>query len=82
LAILGCLLVIYLGSYGYLSVQGHYGPEYVGGALVEGPAYNWEPKGFHNDYGGGWHRRTYFYFPLFILDRSLWHPTHGKTPPP
>ncbi len=80
LAILGSILAVYIGSYVFLSAQGHYGPEFMG-SLIDGPEYNWEPLGFHNDSGSvRWNRQTYFYFPLFLLDRSLWHPSEGKGP--
>jgi hypothetical protein len=81
LAFLGCILAIYVGSYVYLSAQGQYGPEYLV-SLIDGPEYNWEPKGFHNHEGARrWNRRTYFYLPLLYLDRAIWHRTLGKTPP-
>jgi hypothetical protein len=81
LATVACVLAIYVGSYIYLSAQGMYGPEYMS-SLVDGPEYNWEPKGFHNIYGQPrWNRQTYFYLPLFLLDRWLWHRTLGKPPP-
>ncbi len=80
LAILGFILSVYMGSYVYFSAQGEYGPEYRR-SLIDGPEYNWEPMGFHNHSGGyRWNERLYLYFPLFFLDRAVWHRTHGKTP--
>ena len=81
LAILGCVLAIYFGSYAYFSAHGRYGPEYLG-SLIEGPEYNWEPMGFHNDSGARrWNHQVYIYLPLFFLDRAVLHPARGRTPP-
>jgi len=70
IAVLVLLLVIYCGSYLYLTVQGGYEPITVG--LNGRNIYAWSPKGFVQNYR--WNRfKIAFYAPIYGLDLRFWH---------
>ena len=65
-----CLLLLYTGSYGLLSLGGRYEPAVIGLNGVKW--YDWAPRGFVTDYN--WNEGiNRFYLPLWALDRRLWH---------
>ena len=84
LAILVCVLTIYVGSYFCLSIElGRYGPEWKG-SIWEAPMYGWQLRELRHD--NVWYARrnltlVYMYSPLLLLDRAFWHPTLDNAPP-
>ena len=84
LAIFACALSIYAGSYVYLSIElGGYGPEFRGSLMDGPPVYGWQLRSLRHD--NAWYQRrnltlVFLYYPLLILDRTVWHPTLDKAP--
>jgi hypothetical protein len=72
LAAIVCILLalIYVGTYGILSLGGRYEPAAWGLAGVKW--YAWAPRGFVRDYH--WNRALMWTFlPLYYLDTRFWH---------
>ena len=64
------MLLLYVGSYLFLSVRGRYEPGGIGLSFVRW--YDWAPQGFVT----GYQRNTaayMFYWPLWTLDMRFWH---------
>lgn len=76
LAVIGCLLLVYLASYLFLTLHGKYEPYVI--RLHDNNSYAWAPRGFVRDYK--WNRfHLAFYLPLYCLDVQFWH-TRAKAP--
>ena len=63
------LLLVYVGTYVAISVDGCYEPVAIGLNGVK--AYGWAPHGFVTHYT--WNRWPLFYLPLWSLDNRAWH---------
>jgi hypothetical protein len=74
-ALLGGLFA-YFGSYVLRSSQGRFEPAVIGLGGVKW--YDWAPQGFVTDFR--WDTRIVrVYYPVWQLDRRLWHPpVHGS----
>jgi hypothetical protein len=69
--VLAVLLTLYVGSYLMRSARGRYEPAAIGLSGIKW--YEWAPQGFvraNFQYDFRYHR---IYYPLWRLDRRLWH---------
>ena len=70
------LLLLYIGSYFFLSKLGKYEMSWFSGSGVK---YDWVPLGFQPpDHQSGYTILNWLYLPLLRWDKNSWHPMRVK----